>query len=63
MAEENARLMASSQGKSLQEIKMEEEIKQEREHQIRVIKLEKELQKNKERAAAEQRRRFENGGM
>jgi hypothetical protein len=61
MEEENRRLLAGAQGKSLLEIKMEEELRQEREHQIRVIKLEKELQKEKERALAEKRARFEQG--
>ncbi len=53
--------MAQTGGKSLTEIRIEEEIRQEREHQIRVIKLEKELQKEKDRIEAQKRAKFEAG--
>jgi len=61
MEEENAKLLAQTGGKTLAEIRLEEEVRQEREHQIRILKLEKELQREKERIEAQKKAKFEAG--
>jgi len=63
MEEENSRLLAQTGGKTLAEIRLEEEVRQEREHQIRVLKLEKELQREKEKIEAQKRAKFEAGQL